>query len=142
MALGAAGPPEPAGARLQTSEMAVAGGGGKLKLGATATPLVHLGEQTTIVIHATSATGTDNILPIVIYDGPPSAGHPIATTELDGATQAAGGYATFTLTPDTPGLHTLYEEMLGTDPAENSQQTTQINVLPSTLSAATHNKTR
>ncbi|MBV9806909.1 MAG: hypothetical protein JO286_06990, partial [Solirubrobacterales bacterium] len=69
-------------------------------------------------------------------------GHPIATTELDGATQAAGGYATFTLTPDTPGLHTLYEEMLGTDPAENSQQTTQINVLPSTLSAATHNKTR
>ena len=42
----------------------------------------------------------------------------IASTQLDGATAANGGDADFTWTPDTPGTHTLYEEMIGTDPSE------------------------
>jgi Ricin-type beta-trefoil lectin domain-like len=130
--LGATGPAEPAGASLQSSEMAVAGSSGDLQLAATATPAVNLGEPTTVVIHASSAQGTADILPVLVYDGPPSDGHLIATTQLDGATQADGGDAEFTWTPDTPGLHTLYEEMIGTDPSEDSRQTIQINVLPTT----------
>ncbi len=128
--LGAAGPAEPAGATLASSQMAIAGSGGDLRLTATTTPSDHLGEPMTVVIHATSATGTADILPVVVYDGPPSHGHLIAATELDGATKADGGDATFTWTPDTPGLHTLYEEMLGADPSEDSRQTMNINVLP------------
>ena len=128
--LGAAGPAEPAGASLQSSEMAVAAGSGDLRLAATATPTVHLGEPTTVVIHASSAQGTADILPVLVYDGPPSDGHLIATTQLDGATQGDGGDAEFTWTPDTPGLHTLYEEMIGTDPSEDSHATMQVNVLP------------
>ncbi|MBV8929930.1 MAG: hypothetical protein JO152_12475 [Mycobacteriaceae bacterium] len=128
--VGAGRPAEPAGAKLQSSEIATTGHSGNLALTAPTATAVHLAEPTTVVIHATSATGTTNILPVLIYDGPPSHGHLIATTALDGATAAAGGDTEFTWTPDTPGVHTLYEEMVGSDSAGDSHQTMRINVLP------------
>ncbi len=137
---GAAGPTEPGGSRLQSSTILTGDSGNHLLLSAPASiPTVHLGDMVTGVIHTTASADTDAIQPVLIYDGPPSQGHPIAETTVDGATTQDGGYATFTWLADMPGVHTFYEKMIGTDPSEDSSDTMQVDVLPSvqpTLTAA------
>jgi hypothetical protein len=128
---GATGPTEPDGSRLQDSTILTGDSDNNLLLSSPDTiPSVHLGDMVTGVIHTTTSADTDAIQPVLIYDGPPSQGHPIAETTVDGATTHDGGYATFTWIADTPGLHTFYEKMLGTDPTEDSSDTMQVNVLP------------
>ena len=123
----------------QTTGVRVDGGGlsdgttSASQLEATdATPSLRLAENATGIVHTDTTATSDAIQPVLIYDGPPSDGRLIAATTLDGASKDGGGDAQFTWRPTTPGIHTIYEELIGSDPAGDSQQTLQVNVVAPT----------
>jgi hypothetical protein len=80
----------------------VAGHNGDLQLAASATPTVHLGEETTVVIQATSPTGTVDILPAIVSRRPavsrprarrtPSSTAPPHARAVDGAQHGEPGW--------------------------------------------------
>lgn len=119
----------PAGARLQATGL-VDGKRSNVRLGAHGRiPSIPLERPVTGLIYTRARANTRAIQPVLVYDGPPSAGHPIAATTAAGATRARGGEADFTWRPTTPGLHTIHVLMLGANRAADSHETMKVRVL-------------
>jgi hypothetical protein len=132
---------EATGVRLAGSGL-VAGKTGDQPLVAAGTPSIQLGEDVIGLVYTSATADSSSIQPVLIYDGPASDGSLIAATTQAGATRADGGNAQFTWRPATAGLHTIHEVLLGSDPADNSEQTMDVNVLATASAAATPTATR
>ncbi len=100
-----------------------------LQTGAATVATATVGQQLTGTVHTAAPATTTTALPVLIYDGPRSDGRLIAATTVNGTDRVNGGTATFTWRPATPGLHDIYEVLVG-GTTFTSTQLMQVNVLP------------
>jgi hypothetical protein len=92
-------------------------------------PTVPIGQRITGLVHASAAAHTAEHPLVAIYDGPVADGKLVAVTRLNGIDAKAGGTATFSWTPDKPGLHELHQVLLGTRATgEDDEQIMRVQV--------------
>ena len=102
---------------------AVTGDRSHLIMSAGEIATVKLGQQFTVVAYVGAQTDSVEHQPVLVYDGPPSTGHMLGITTLDGVTAAEGNQARFNWRPTTVGLHHICLKLLGTDLAGPGGQT-------------------
>ncbi|WP_066039732.1 RICIN domain-containing protein [Herbiconiux solani] len=98
----------------------------------SAVPTFTRGTRLTGYVDMKAASDSADNQTVLIYDGEPSDGKLVASTTVRGVAAGKGGSASFSWTPEEPGLHELHQVILGTESAgARDEQIMRVEVVES-----------